>query len=81
MLVDQLLAAIATMVRAEIALAQRITFGAVVGTSPLQVRFNGDTDAVEIDLVAAGYTPQEDDTVALIRVGDDWVAAYAVVSA
>ena len=59
----------------------------VTGTSPLTVRFVGDSADTTVPLIRAGYSPSSGDTVVLERVGpsDDapssWVAVYSIVEA
>lgn len=50
------------------------TFGIVVATDPLRVRFNAADDpaGVPIDITPTDYTPTVDDEVLLLRVGLDW---------
>jgi hypothetical protein len=52
-------------------------FGVVTAVSPLKIRMNGATTAVEGFLKLTSYTPVVDDLAVLVQVGPDWVAIGA----
>lgn len=58
-----------------------VTWGSVTATSPLEVRFAGDTTSTSIDLWLSGYTPVTNDRVMLMKVGSQWVIIGEIVNA
>lgn len=61
--------------------APQIAWGSIISTSPLAVRFAGDTSDTSIDLWLASYTPVTNDRVMLMKVGSQWVIVGEVVNA
>lgn len=73
MLGDELLGAIQRAAARAVEQSRQVGFGVVTATSPLTVRLNGDTAAVEVALSLDSYTPVTNDTVLLVRAGSDWI--------
>lgn len=70
---DELLRAIQKAVTRAVGESKQTAFGVVTDTSPLTVRFNGDTVGVEGCIPLSGYTPTTSDEVLLVRAGSDWM--------
>lgn len=53
--------------------AKIVAWGIITSTSPIKVKFAGDSIDTEISLKLASYTPTLNDRVVLLRVSTAWV--------